>query len=603
MDQDFRIPVQAELIRTLYGRVPNTHISFIVISTVFVALMWNGTQHRNLVLWLIALYLGIVGRLVLSWAFVRRKPNDEAMSIWGVMAAFFSLYQGLVWGATAPLFIPSGDIVSFVTVTAVLLGLANASGIVLAPYLPSLVLFVFPVMGLFISVLLMQGGELAWSVTVFALLTLVSMTNHARVIHRSLSDSLHLQFENAELRRKEEERAQLLESMVKELKLREQALDRARRVAEQANMAKTRFLAAASHDLRQPMHALGLSFTTLAEKVTASDVAPLVTQIEKAIEAINSMLNALLDISKLDADVVIPNKGAVSMHELLSSLNSEYQAFAKQSGNRLQIRDSHAWVESDTSMLQRILRNLLSNALRYTTKGRVLVATRRRGNKLRIEVHDTGIGIPEDRFDDIFVEFQQLGNPQRDRSQGLGLGLAIVKRLAMLLGHSIELRSKPGHGSCFTVSVPLLQKQPPVTDTRSKTRQMLGNELLGCCVLLLDDDIAVRESMQSLLEHWGCSVYLAASIEQAESLSRSHTPDILIADYRLPGSLTGLDAVVHLRNYLGNELQALIITGDTAPQRLREAQDSGLPLLHKPVQPAKLRSTMRKMIQAVVKPV
>jgi CheY-like chemotaxis protein len=230
----------------------------------------------------------------------------------------------------------------------------------------------------------------------------------------------------------------------------------------------------------------------------------------------------------------------------------------------------------------------------------VLVATRRRGGNLRIEVHDTGIGIPEDRFDDIFVEFQQLGNPQRDRSQGLGLGLAIVNRLAVLLGHSIELRSKPGHGSCFAVSVPLLQEQPPMNHVMPMTRQMLGNELLDCRVLLLDDDIAVRESMQSLLEHWGCRVYLAASIEEVESLSGTHTPDILIVDYRLPGSLTGLDAVGRLRNYLGNESPALIITGDTAPQRLREAQDSGLPLLHKPVQPAKLRSTMRQLLQAAV---
>ena len=231
---------------------------------------------------------------------------------------------------------------------------------------------------------------------------------------------------------------------ISELKRREEALVAASRAAEQANAAKTRFLATASHDLRQPIHALGLFFATLAEQVDNPETSPLIKQIEDSINAIDTMLNALLDISKLDAGVIHPQVGPVAIAGLLQRLDTEYQPVARVTGNALRVRPCKAIVQSDATMLERILRNLLSNALRYTSNGRVLVAARRHGLKLRFEVYDTGPGIPADRLDDVFLEFYQLGNPERDRHQGLGLGLAIVKRVASLLEHDVTVRSRAG---------------------------------------------------------------------------------------------------------------------------------------------------------------
>ncbi len=234
---------------------------------------------------------------------------------------------------------------------------------------------------------------------------------------------------------------------------REQAL-------EKANAAKTRFLAAASHDLRQPIHALGLFFAELSDRVYSPETALVIGQIDDSIAAINSMLNALLDISKLDAGVVKPNFEPVALGELFVRLGTEFQPIALESHNELHIRPTLAVVNSDPAMLERMLRNLISNALRYTEKGRILVAVRRRGQQIQIQVRDSGSGIPEDQLEEIFVEFHQLQNPARDRRQGLGLGLAIVKLLAQLLHYEIKVASRLGQGSSFSITLPLAPRTP-----------------------------------------------------------------------------------------------------------------------------------------------
>jgi PAS domain S-box-containing protein len=383
---------------------------------------------------------------------------------------------------------------------------------------------------------------------------------------------------------------------ISDRKRREEALEAARQVAEQANTAKTRFLATASHDLRQPIHALGLFFAVLAERVRNAETGPIIEQIEDSIDAIDAMLNTLLDISKLDAGVVQPKVGAVAVAGLFQRLETEYQSLARETGNSLRIRPCQAIVQSDAAMLERMLRNLISNALRYTIKGRVLVAARHRGAKLRIEVYDTGSGIPANQLDDIFQEFYQLGNPERDRRQGLGLGLAIVKRGAALLGHDITVRSRLGRGSCFAITVPLARKLPHQGPLPAPA--LPGLELKDRRVLVLDDDSAILAAMAGLLKGWGCQVSTAASLEEAREkiVTSAPPPELLIVDYRLRGQASGLNTAAALQSILGHRVPVLVITGDTAPDRLREAQASGYPLLHKPVQPARLRSIMRHLI-------
>jgi signal transduction histidine kinase len=383
---------------------------------------------------------------------------------------------------------------------------------------------------------------------------------------------------------------------ISDRKRREEALEAARQVAEQANTAKTRFLATASHDLRQPIHALGLFFAVLAERVRNAETGPLIKQIEDSIGAIDNMLNALLDVSKLDAGVVQPKVGTVAVAGLFQRLETEYQSLAQETGNRLRVRPCQALVQSDAAMLERMLRNLISNALRYTSKGRVLVVARHRGAKLRIEVYDTGSGIPANKLDDIFQEFYQLGNPERDRRQGLGLGLAIVRRVAALLGHDITVRSRLGHGSCFAISLPLARKSPQQAPLPAPTPP--GLELKDRRVLVLDDDSAILAAMEGLLKCWGCQVSTATSLEEArvKIVASATAPELLIVDYRLRGQASGLNAAAALQAVLDHRVPVLVITADTAPDRLREAQASGYPLLHKPVQPAKLRSIMRHLI-------
>jgi signal transduction histidine kinase/ActR/RegA family two-component response regulator len=385
---------------------------------------------------------------------------------------------------------------------------------------------------------------------------------------------------------------------ITDLKRRETALEVARRSAEQANAAKTRFLAAASHDLRQPIHALGLLFATLSDQMRDENTEPVLKQIGGAIDAIDAMLNSLLDISKLDAGVVRPEIGSVDLAMLLDRVNDEHQPIARLTGNLLRVRPTDVVVLSDAAMLHRILANLISNALRYTVDGRVLVGVRRRSHSVQIEVYDNGPGIPPESLEDIFLEFHQLRNPERDRRKGLGLGLAIVKRLAELLQHGIEVRSTVSRGSRFTVTLPLSAAP------RRATRQMvsavaIGADLDGRRVLVLDDDVSVLDAMRSLLERWGCDVITASTPEEAESdiASDSGPVDMFIVDYRLRQHASGIETIERLHHLAGNRIPALVITGDTAPERLREAQESGYPLLHKPVKPAQLRAVMRQLIQ------
>lgn len=382
---------------------------------------------------------------------------------------------------------------------------------------------------------------------------------------------------------------------ISDLIKRERALEAARKMAEQANAAKTRFLAAASHDLRQPIHALGLFFAELSERVHNADTAELISQINDSISAISSMLNALLDVSKLDAGVVKPNIESFSLSNILKKLESEFMPIALENDNELRIRATKVFVVSDSALLERMLRNLISNALKYTRNGRVLVGARVRGEKAEIQVIDNGPGIPKDQLDDVFLEFHQVNNPARDRRQGLGLGLAIVKRQATLLKHKLNLVSQLGRGTCFSITLPLARlKIQPISNLKT-IDQLTTLSLDGYRILVLDDDCDVLKGMQGLLSRWGCQVLTANSPADAFDQIDSNPlkPRLLIVDYRLPNDVSGIEVAKRLQSHLTTLASVLIITGDTGPERLREAEASGFPLLHKPVQPAKLRSTLQ----------
>ncbi|MEQ1531898.1 MAG: ATP-binding protein, partial [Methylococcales bacterium] len=256
-------------------------------------------------------------------------------------------------------------------------------------------------------------------------------------------------------------------------------------------------------------------------------------------------------------------------------------------------------VNTDPAMLERMLRNLIGNALRYTENGRVLVVARRRGQQVVCQIMDNGSGIPKDQLDEVFIEFHQLQNPARDRRRGLGLGLAIVKRLASLLQHDLNVVSHFGRGSCFSITLPLASEAAARGVVQLAEHAYLPkNSLTGRQVLVLDDDISVLEGMQGLLSHWGCSVITAISPSEAvDKVAASlQKPELLIIDYRLTDNVSGIDVARNLQKRFGYPIAVLIITGDTGPERLQEAEASGFPLLHKPVQPAKLRSMLQYLM-------
>jgi signal transduction histidine kinase len=564
----FRDDVKAELVRYLYRQAPASIVTLFVVAGILAYILWDIVPREWMIGWLVALVIVNTLRFAQINLFFRRNPPVQGIGRWAVFSAAGSALVGTVWAVACFLFLDPAHPISLITITVILMGVAAGSVVNLASYLPSFWVVVGPSMGALIGVLVWHGGAVSNTVALLAAVASMAYIVGARNVHRLLNESLQLSFENLALRRD----------------------------AEHANAAKTRFLAAASHDLRQPIHALGLLLATLADRVRDAGSAPVLKQIDGAVDAIDSMLNSLLDISKLDAGVVRPDVCPVELGALLERLNGEHQPVAHVTGNRLRVRATSVVVQSDATMLQRILANLVSNALRYTANGRVLVGARRRGGSMRIEVYDNGPGIPQNSLEDIFLEFHQLGNPERDRRKGLGLGLAIVKRLAGLLGHRIDVRSTVGRGSRFSITVPLSVERRPAA--RPASSVAVGADLLGTRVLVLDDDISVLDAMRTLLERWGCDVITTSSPEEAEAAlaSDSRQPDMLIVDYRLRRDASGIETIERLHQLARHRIPALVVTGDTAPDRLREAEESGYPLLHKPVRPAQLRAVMRKLI-------
>jgi signal transduction histidine kinase/ActR/RegA family two-component response regulator len=364
-------------------------------------------------------------------------------------------------------------------------------------------------------------------------------------------------------------------------------LSRQKEAAETANRAKTQFLAAASHDLRQPIQALGLFAMTLRLRARAPDILALADRIERSVNALANVLDALLDISKLDAGVVTPQVEAFPLARVLDALRETFAGVASEKDLAFTVRRCRAWVRTDPFMLERILANLVSNALRYTEHGGVLVGCRRVGtDRLRIEVWDTGVGIPEGVQGEIFREFVQLANPGRTRDKGLGLGLAIVDRYCKLLGIQVSVRSRASHGTVFAVTLPCtapmlarpreLPAPPPVS-------------IAGRRYLVIDDDREVREGVSSLIEAHGARAVTAASVEEGIAAMRAEgsVPDAVLSDYRLGGQHDGLDAARAMQAAFYG-VPVVIITGDIGTEVLKAVAEAGLALVHKPVSSADL---------------
>jgi signal transduction histidine kinase/ActR/RegA family two-component response regulator len=372
------------------------------------------------------------------------------------------------------------------------------------------------------------------------------------------------------------------------------------RQLEAANQAKSRFIAAASHDLRQPLHALGLFVAQLHGKLRAAERSQIIGRIEDALAAMNQLFSALLDISKLDAGATAVNVTVFPVAQLLGDAETTFAGAAREKGLSFRVMPSNTWVKSDFILLEQIVFNLITNALRYTHFGGVLVGCRKRGDELRIEVWDSGIGIPPDQHDKIFGEFYRLSEPDRDRRTGLGLGLAIVDRMCKLLDHPIAIKSTVGRGSVFAITVPTApanKKAVEVAVVRRPQPSIPSDKL----VLVIDDDPLVREGMGGIFRKWGCRVVTATGDSDALKVAteQDERPDLIISDYYLPNSRNGIDTIEWLRGQWSADIPAFLISGDTDPATLHEAKAKGFFLLHKPVNPMALRAMFNQAIKPV----
>ncbi len=388
-----------------------------------------------------------------------------------------------------------------------------------------------------------------------------------------------------------------------EKRLRRAQIELERKVAERtqelelANAAKSRFLAMASHDLRQPLHALGLFVAQLRMPLRSGERTRTIELVDATRKEMDEMLNSLLDMSKLDAGILIPTITEFPIARLLQKIETTFDQATRETGLRLRVRRSDAWVRSDAMLLERILLNLVSNAVRYTLRGGIIVGCRRRGQMLRIEVWDSGPGIPEDQKQNIFGEFIQLAARDRNRYGSMGLGLAIVDRLRLLLNHPIDLASTVGRGSRFAILVPMADE----CDTSAEpvdSPHPAAFAVEGKVVLVITDAPIAQEGTGGLLGIWGYTALTTGSDDAALTrlAERQQRPDLIISDYHLANGKTGIRAIEQINAAFGSSIPAILISGDTAPEPAREVRDRGYILLHKPVDPMRLRAVMHELL-------
>jgi signal transduction histidine kinase len=400
----------------------------------------------------------------------------------------------------------------------------------------------------------------------------------------------------ATLEQKVAERTASLAQAQRELLVQVGEADAQRQRAESASVAKSRFLAAASHDLRQPMHALNLYLGALARHELSPASQRLLENLRQCAQTMDGLFEGLLDISRLDANAVAPVIDDVAIGPLLERIRVEMEPQARAKGLQLKLVACRATVRTDAALLARIVRNLVSNAVRYTDRGKVLIGCRRQGGRLQVQVHDTGVGIAPDQQSLVFEEFYQVANAERDRGKGLGLGLSIVQRLAKLLDAGITLRSQPGRGSTFGVSLPL-GRAASAADPAPAAAQA-PDVLRGKLLVVVDDESVVRDATCVLLQQWGCDVVPAGS--GAEAIARlaasSRVPDVLVCDYRLRPPENGLLVMEALREEFNRQIPALVITGDVLPESLELEESRDAAVLHKPVSDALLHATLARLL-------
>ena len=551
-----------------YRNIHQSHFGVLLLWLVVWLLYADVARQPWFDLWLILFSVYVVVSFRLPHRFVRTQPDSDAAPKWARWLTLHNFALGTLW-AVMPLLVDVQAQPFLMNLQILLIVAPWFGGAFITATLPQVFYaWSLPQLIVFEAVLMSyEGGGFIMGLVLAAYLVCVILSLNAG---RLIEESLRLRDENLDLAE----------------------------AAEAANQEKTRFLAAASHDLRQPLHALELFHEALAGRLQADEQRDLLGMAQRSSRELGGLLNALLDVSQLQLGAVEVRRAEVPLAPLYSRVIDEFQLQARQKGLALRGRPCAWVVNSDPLLLMRVLRNFVSNAIRHTEQGGILLGARRRGGMVRLTVWDTGPGIAAENQRHIFAEFAQLNNPERDRNKGLGLGLAIVRHLSALLSHPLALHSRPGRGSAFSIDVPLASPQPLNPPTMRQPVSPLPS-IHDAVVLVVEDDDMVRAGLLALLSSWQCEVLLAASAEAALAVCRDNgasPPDLIMSDYHQPGGDTAIDVIERLRAHFARAIPALVISGDGASETARRVRDAGHLLLLKPVRADGLRAAMQQVL-------
>lgn len=563
------LQIRADQIRARLRLYPVMIIIQVLLEPLFVWLFWKHSEQETLLLWLACIYTVHALDILTWWRYREYLHTLQECRQWSNRFKLFTILTATMWGLNAILFFPH-DLAFQAALICLSLGLVAGAITLDSTFPPSMYIYVLGVSIPLFGCLVYYGEITQWILAGMLLLYLFGTLSAGRDLSKTYWKSLWQRYEND----------QLIEQLTIQ-----------KAIAEAASRDKSRFLASASHDLRQPLQALVLFSESLQETTKDNESRHLASQIGKSVGALVDMFDELLDMSKLDAGVVQAVKQNFKVQTIFDRLQTDFmpQTVAKDIEFVMQPTDLFAY--SDPHLVERILRNLISNAIRYTDFGSVSVNCELENGKLNFDVMDTGIGIRAKSLPHIFEEYYQVDNQHRDRLKGLGLGLAIVRRMEVLLGCHVTVVSRPALGSVFSFSIP---QGKEIIEAPPQPQQQAKHDLSGVRIALVDDNREIRVTVSSLLQQWGCHVHvgeLPHDVLNAMAVADTR-PDILICDYRLPNGLTAIDGINLLHALWDRTIPTLVLTGDTAPQTLQKIQSSGAVLLHKPITPARLRSIM-----------
>jgi signal transduction histidine kinase len=576
---------RCDQVATLYRHGHLTSVSMGLGAAIFCGVMWEEAPHALLAAWASLVMVNQAWRTVLLRAWQRIRPGPAAVVRWGIYWATGSTVAGALWGVAAIVLFPASlahQALLIVCLFGVVMGGLNLTAV----YKPSFYGFVLPALVPLIVRVAVVGDHVHLFTAGVLAVVLGFVVGFGHRLNDVLTHSLTIRYENLDL--------------IGELKDRTRAALEARGAAEAANRAKSQLLAAASHDLRQPLHALGLYAAALAARAHETEWQGLVGNVQGGIAALETQFGQLLDLSRLEAGALQPERCDVPLAPLFARIADEFAPQATARGLALRVARTRVTVNSDPALLERIVGTLVANAVRYTRRGGVVLGVRRRGRHVEIVVADTGIGIAASELARIFDEFYQVADARTPVARkGMGLGLAIVRRFADLLEHPIHVVSQPGRGSCFSVRAPRVatlraSRMPAAPRARSRPRTQLAGRL----VAVLDDDPAAIDAMRALFATWQADVAGATSAEALlDDIGHyARYPDLIVADLRLQGAQTGVDAIARLQDELGTPIPALIVTGDTGVDAARIVRDAGLPLLAKPVDASALEDAAVELL-------